>query len=116
MLPVVHWKARLGIMIQHACTEVLGSNCLDSCLPEHYLPTSIYDLIQNDTEKANYGGITKARDIDCQGKGRLISLALMIEEFSGLSLRCKRLLHIVFESLSQEFNTSCQILGEGYTS
>jgi hypothetical protein len=77
-------------MIQHACTEVLGLNCLDSCLPEHYFPASIQELIQNDTEKAKHGGITKTSDIDCQRKRRLISLALMLEEFFGLSLGCRR--------------------------
>ena len=94
-------------MIEHAWIRLLGPNCPGPCSPKQCLTASIEELIQNDTEKASHGGIAKARDIDYQPKGRPIGLALMITGFSWLSLRCKKLLHVVIGSSSQESNTSC---------
>ena len=62
------------------------------------------------THWKSHGVIRKTSDIDCQRKDRPIGLATMIAEFSGLSLGCNRLLHVVIGSSSQEFSTSCHNL------
>jgi len=63
---------------EHACTQVLDSNCSESWLPGQYRAPTIWELIHNDTEKAGHGGVTKTGDIDYQPKGRPIGFAAMI--------------------------------------